>query len=160
TPCCGTYSVARVLQLKQSGKLFLTISLGKIGAEITVYQAATSPVNKLAAIACATDALRTLDEYVNTEVAAPEKAILRGIIQRWRKLVSEAGGDIGRAEDMAPIANPYVAGNPVQGDLFVGREDILRRLEEIWGQPGQCPSVILYGHRRMGKSSILQNLAN
>jgi len=57
-----------------------------------------------------------------------------------------------------PIANPYVAGNPVTGDLFVGRKDILRRLEELWRGEGQKPSVVLYGHRRMGKSSILYNL--
>jgi AAA+ ATPase superfamily predicted ATPase len=51
-----------------------------------------------------------------------------------------------------------VAGNPVEGELFVGREDILQRLEELWSGEGQCSSVVLYGHRRMGKSSILRNL--
>ncbi|ASC72601.1 hypothetical protein XM38_035590 [Halomicronema hongdechloris C2206] len=29
------------------------------------------------------------------------------------------------------MANPYVAGNPVSGELFVGREEILRELEEL-----------------------------
>ncbi len=57
------------------------------------------------------------------------------------------------------MPNPYVYGNPVRGLLFVGREDVLRRLEELWGSEGQCPSVVLYGHRRMGKSSVLQNLS-
>ncbi|HDN27102.1 MAG TPA: ATP-binding protein [Thioploca sp.] len=56
-----------------------------------------------------------------------------------------------------PIVNPFVAGNPVTGSLFVGRDDVLRRLEELWTVP-KPPSVILYGHRRMGKTSILQNL--
>ena len=54
--------------------------------------------------------------------------------------------------------NPYVAGNPVIGELFVGREDIFRRLEELWAGSEQKPSIVLYGHRRMGKSSILHNL--
>lgn len=44
------------------------------------------------------------------------------------------------------------------GDLFVGRKDILLHLEELWGNSRHCPSVVLYGHRRMGKSSILQNM--
>jgi Mg-chelatase subunit ChlD len=57
-----------------------------------------------------------------------------------------------------PVANPYVAGNPVIGDLFAGREDVMRRLQELWSGVGQKPSVVLYGHRRMGKSSILNNL--
>jgi hypothetical protein len=34
----------------------------------------------------------------------------------------------------------------------------MRRLEELWGHAGQVPSVVIYGHRRMGKTSILHNL--
>jgi len=132
--------------------------LGQVGEEIATYRDATSRVSQLAALARATDALDNLDEYVVAEVMAPEKTILRRIIRQWRRLVSEAGGEVGRAEEIGPIANPYVAGNPVTGDLFVGREDVLRRLEELWSGTGQKPSVVIYGHRRMGKSSILHNL--
>ena len=132
--------------------------LGQVGAEIATYQDATSRVNQLAALARATDALDRLDEYVVAEVMAPEQHILRRIVRQWRRLVSEAGGQVGRAEEIRPVANPYVVANPVIGDLFVGREDVLRRLEELWSGAGQCPSVVLYGHRRMGKSSILHNL--
>ena len=89
---------------------------------------------------------------------APEQYILRRIIRQWRRLISEAGGEAGRLTEAGPVANPYVAGNPVEGNLFVGREDIMRRLEELWIGEGQKPSVVLYGHRRMGKSSILHNL--
>ena len=132
--------------------------LGQVGAEIATYRDATSRINQLAALARATDALDSLDDYVVAEVIAPEQYILRRIIRQWRRLVSEAGGQVGRAEQAGPVANPYVAGNPVSGDLFVGREDVLRRLEELWSGTGQKPSVVLYGHRRMGKSSILHNL--
>jgi AAA+ ATPase superfamily predicted ATPase len=132
--------------------------LGQVGAEIATYRDATSRVNQLAALARATDALDDLDEYVLAEVMTPEQYILQRIIHQWRRLVSEAGGEVGRAEEVGPIVNPYVVGNPVSGDLFVGREDILRRLEELWSGEGQKPSVVLYGHRRMGKSSILHNL--
>lgn len=59
---------------------------------------------------------------------------------------------------LKPVANPYVVGNPVTGQLFVGRDDIMRRFEELWSAPGQLPSIVLYGHRRMGKTSILRNL--
>lgn len=72
--------------------------------------------------------------------------------------MSEAGGELGRAELVGPVANPYVAGNPVTGALFVGREDVLRQLEELWAPVGTVPSVVLFGHRRMGKTSILHNL--
>jgi hypothetical protein len=132
--------------------------LGRVGAEVEVYCQSTGRVNQLAALARATDVLDTLDEYIAAEVMAPEQYILRRVIRQWRRLVSEAGGEVGRAEEVGPVVNPYVAGNPVTGDLFVGREDILRRLEELWAKEGSCPSVVLYGHRRMGKSSILHNL--
>ncbi|MDZ4785146.1 MAG: AAA family ATPase, partial [bacterium] len=59
---------------------------------------------------------------------------------------------------VTPIPNPYVVGNPITGSLFVGREDILLRFEELWNTTGQIPSVVLYGHRRMGKTSVLRNL--
>ena len=132
--------------------------LDEVGAEISAYRDATSRANKLAALARANAALQKLDDYVSAQVVAPEQTILRRIIRQWQRLATEAGGQVGRVEVTGPVANPYVAGNPVVGDLFVGREDILRRLEELWAREGQCPSVVLYGHRRMGKSSILHNL--
>jgi AAA+ ATPase superfamily predicted ATPase len=132
--------------------------LGQVGAEIATYRDATSRVNQLAALARATNDLDDLDEYVVAEVMAPEQYILRRVIRQWRRLVSEASGEVGRAEEAGPVVNPYVVGNPVSGDLFVGREDILRRLEELWSGTGQKASVVIYGHRRMGKSSILHNL--
>jgi hypothetical protein len=132
--------------------------LGQVGAEIATYQDSTSRANQMAALARATDALKVLDEYVQAEVMVPEQYLLRRIIRQWQQLIIAAGGELGRAEVTGPVANPYVAGNPVTGELFVGREDILRRLEELWRGAGQKPSVVLYGHRRMGKSSILHNL--
>ena len=132
--------------------------LGDVGAEIQTYQDSTSRANRLSALARAADALKTLDESVQNDVMVPERYLLRRIIRQWQALMIETGGELGRAELTGPVANPYIAGNPVQGDLFVGREDILRRLEELWSSAGQKPSVVLYGHRRMGKSSILHNL--
>jgi len=142
------------------GVLEALARLGIIGAEVRRYQDASSRVNRLAALSRATDALDRLEEYITTQVLTPEQAILRRIIMQWRRLISEAGGMVGRAALPGPVANPYVAGNPVEGDLFVGREDVLRRLEELWAGDGQRPSVVLYGHRRMGKSSILHNLGH
>lgn len=129
-----------------------------IGAEVAAYQAATSRYQQLAALARATDRLDDLSEYVTAKVGKSERIILEGIILQWRRLVSGAGGEVGAAEESEPVANPYVAGNPVTGNLFVGREDILHHLGELWNKEGQYPSIVLYGHRRMGKTSILHNL--
>ena len=58
----------------------------------------------------------------------------------------------------APLINPYIAGNPVHGDMgFFGRRDILRQVERILATPGQN-AVVLFGQRRVGKTSILLQL--
>jgi signal transduction histidine kinase len=60
---------------------------------------------------------------------------------------------------MAIPLNPYVAGNPV-GDspAFVGRADVLREVLRVLRRP-QDNTIVLYGQRRIGKTSILQHLA-
>lgn len=59
-----------------------------------------------------------------------------------------------------PVPNPFVVGNPVSGTLFVGRSEIFARIQELWGNDAtyNVNSIVLFGHRRMGKTSILQNL--
>ncbi len=60
---------------------------------------------------------------------------------------------------MAIPFNPYVAGNPV-GDspAFIGRADVLREVLRVLRRP-QDNAIVLYGQRRIGKTSILQHLA-
>ena len=102
--------------------------------------------------------LEVCKDYINHQVKIPENNLLKKIIKQWNLLITEESSKVGSGEITEPILNPYIAGNPVTGELFVGREDIMRQLKELWGKAGQCSSVVLYGHRRMGKSSILQNL--
>jgi hypothetical protein len=116
--------------------------------------------NQLAILARANDSLQTLHHYVTTQVPPgyPEQKLLHRIIDQWRNIITTAAGSLGQTQLLEPIPNPYIVGNPVSGQLFVGRDDILARIEELWRPTGQLPSIILYGHRRMGKTSILQNL--
>ena len=132
--------------------------LGNVGAEIATCQVATSHANRFASLARAASMLDNLDRYVRDEVMPPDQAIVQRISRQWWRIISEASTQMGFSKESGPVANPYVVGNPVIGNTFVGREDVLRRLEELWAKEGQSPSVVLYGHRRMGKSSILHNL--
>jgi hypothetical protein len=129
-----------------------------IRQDIAVSEVASSRVNQLAALGRAIEGLENLRVFITREVWSPEQFLLQTILQRWRSLVSGASGRLGQQVVSQPVANPYVAGNPVTGRLFVGRDDILRELEELWLSRGQVDSVVLFGHRRMGKSSILKNL--
>ena len=132
--------------------------LGPISQNIAVAKAASSRLNQLAAFARATEAIEELGPFIEQTVVVPEKVLLLRIRNHWRTLVAEAGGRLGEQVQHKRVVNPYVAGNPVKGGLFVGRDEILGQLEELWLKPGQVDSLVLYGHRRMGKSSILQNL--
>ncbi|RME70894.1 MAG: hypothetical protein D6784_15990, partial [Chloroflexi bacterium] len=54
--------------------------------------------------------------------------------------------------------NPYIAGNPVGGgNAFVGRADVLRDVARVLRSPNEN-ALVLYGQRRIGKTSILQEL--
>ncbi|MDJ1173118.1 AAA family ATPase [Roseofilum capinflatum] len=92
------------------------------------------------------------------QLAQPEGMLIILILQRWLRFVIQIASDIGNVEILEPVQNPYTIGDPVEGDRFVGREDILRELESLWLGAANPPSVLIYGHRRMGKSSILRNL--
>ena len=55
--------------------------------------------------------------------------------------------------------NPYIAGNPVGGgEAFVGRADVLREVLRSLDNPYEN-ALVLYGQRRIGKTSLLQELA-
>lgn len=53
--------------------------------------------------------------------------------------------------------NPYIAGPAVRGIEFYGRADILRAVQEYLSLPRQN-AVVLFGQRRIGKTSILFQL--
>jgi hypothetical protein len=133
------------------------LELQTIAKDIHSAIAMTSRVNQLAAYARANDDLQQLDEYIIDNILKPEQYILLLITWKWTEIIIAASGSIARTEITEPVPNPYVAGNPVTGDIFVGRTDILRRIEELW-MAEKPPSLVIYGHRRMGKSSILLNL--
>ncbi len=134
--------------------------LATIAREVRGYQTATSRANRLAALARASDMLQELGQTIEREVTTPERSVLQRIVQQWQHMVIVVGGDVASRALHGPVTNPYILNNPAEGDGFVGREDIMRRLEELWGSDAQrqVPSVVLYGHRRMGKTSILHNL--
>lgn len=90
----------------------------------------------------------------------PEWPLLRSIARAWLEIVARSAGQAGEAVLRQPVVNPYEghSGLPVSGSVFVGRHAAMREIETLWAAGGTLPAVILYGHRRMGKTSILRNL--
>lgn len=89
-----------------------------------------------------------------------ERGLIVDIAQTWKECLLQIASEVGEITINEPVRNPYFVGSPVEGHLFVGREDIIRQLKELWVKGNQLQSVVIYGHRRMGKSSILRNAAN
>jgi WD40 repeat protein/tetratricopeptide (TPR) repeat protein len=59
---------------------------------------------------------------------------------------------------MSQLINPYVAGNPVGGTkTFIGREELLAHALTVFTD-SKMNTIVLYGQRRTGKTSIIQEL--
>jgi len=91
-------------------------------------------------------------------VPQAERALVEEIAKSWQSILVSQSAEVGSISISEPIKNPYVAGDPVVGSGFKGREDTLRELKQLWSGTTKPPSVVLYGHRRMGKTSILRNI--
>ncbi|KST65830.1 ATP-binding protein [Mastigocoleus testarum] len=103
-----------------------------------------------------------LTNILNNSETLPqaERGLIIDIAQTWQKALLQIAGEVGEISITKPVRNPYIIGDPVLGDRFVGREDVMRQLEELWVMGEQLQSVVIYGHRRMGKTSILRNAAS
>jgi len=94
-------------------------------------------------------------------VKRPVGTTFQPLAARWLEIVKAAEEECRKRLSFTPIQNPFIAGNPLQlrdQDLFKGRKDIIVAIEENIINPNQRPSLLLYGRRRIGKSSTLLNL--
>jgi hypothetical protein len=157
-------------------------ALGDISREGELYLSATNTGLKSAALNRAAGEMHELEGYVQRAVLPPERVLLSRVVSLWHSIVSEEQGRLGQAalKEMAPAArraagivqrnsaawerpatpfdNPYIVGDPVYPPLLVGRQDLFDRIGEVWSAKKNPDSIIVYGHRRMGKSTILRNL--
>lgn len=88
-----------------------------------------------------------------------ERYLIIDIAKNWQSALLRITEEIGNISITKKVINPYIIGDPVIGKQFVGRKDIINRLEELWVSTSQLQSVVLFGHRRMGKTSILRNIS-
>ncbi|NES23625.1 MAG: AAA family ATPase, partial [Symploca sp. SIO3E6] len=135
------------------------ISLRRVIEDVRVVERSVSNTARSFAL---NRALGELKDILNNQDTLPqaEKDLIIDIAETWQEALLQIAGEVGEIAITEPIRNPYIIGDPVEGNLFVGREDIIRQLEELWLTNHQVQSVVIYGHRRMGKTSILRNVAN
>lgn len=111
-------------------------------------------------------ALRAIEDQLDgllrelTRSSEPYALRFRPIVTHWHRLVAEQHQLLAlTAEQRQEIDNPYVVGLPLsaQQAIFVGRTGISRQIESLL-LDRQCPPLLLYGQRRIGKTSLLNNL--
>ncbi|MDB9511554.1 ATP-binding protein [Kamptonema animale CS-326] len=88
-----------------------------------------------------------------------EKGLIIYIAHNWKAALWKVTSKLEKNSITEPVPNPYIIGDPVEGNLFVGRDDVLRLLKELWVLGYHFQSVVIYCHRRMGKTSILLNIS-
>jgi len=105
------------------------------------------------------DNIKNILDNIET-IPQAERELIKEIAQTWQKALLELTAEVGEVNITKPVRIPYTIGDPVVGKKFVGREDIIRELQQRWVLSDHPQSVLLFGHRRMGKTSILLNIAN
>lgn len=118
-------------------------SLRRVVEDVQVVQRSVSRSAKAFALARAQGELTKILDNADTLPQA-ERSLIVDIAQTWQKALLQVAGEVGEISITKPVTNPYVVGDPVEGNLFVGREDILRQLEELWVMGHQLQSVVLY----------------
>ncbi len=84
----------------------------------------------------------------------------RPITAKWQQTIADYVYTLTKAvETRQEICNPYIIGIPLteHQEIFVGRSDISERIERLL-LDSRCPPLLLYGQRRTGKTSLLNNL--
>ncbi|MGH9839816.1 MAG: TIR domain-containing protein [Blastocatellia bacterium] len=84
----------------------------------------------------------------------------RPIAASWRQIIAGKVRELAKTvEERQEIDSPYVIGVPLmeQQEIFVGRADVSARIEPLL-LDRRRPPLLLYGQRRMGKTSLLNNL--
>jgi hypothetical protein len=151
-----TYPVLRPTVWDAINKLILVVE------DARVVRRSTSRIKRSFAL---NHALGLVIEVLSHTTSLPihlariEHHLIQRFSTSWHNILLFTIHEIGQIEIDKPIANPYTIGDPVFGSHFVGREDILRQLEELWLTNRYPQSVILYSPRRTGKTSILRNAA-
>ncbi len=99
--------------------------------------------------------------YPNTFRDQRLNARLVHVIERWRNIASQRQEELMRAaQDVGNIDNPYKPGQQLalEDSLFVGRRDLAKELEGALSLGSRRPTFLLNGEKRMGKTSVLQQL--
>ncbi len=134
-------------------------SFSRVSQDVDAALKQASAYNQRLALSAVED---RLDGLVRELTRSSERYAVRfrPIAAQWRQVVADHIRALAETvEQRQEIDSPYVIGVPLteQQEIFVGRTDISARIEQLL-LDRRRPPLLLYGQRRMGKTSLLNNL--
>ncbi len=145
-------------ELKGSASALLR-SFSRISRDVKAALAQESTYNQRLALDAVEERLDgLLRELTRSSELYAER--FRPIAEKWRQMLADYGRTLSEAvESRQEISNPYVIGIPLteHQEIFVGRSDVSECIERLL-LDSRCPPLLLYGQRRTGKTSLLNNL--
>jgi hypothetical protein len=134
-------------------------SFSRVSSDVAAALQQESAYNKRLALHAVEDRLDGLLREL-TRSNEPYAARFRPIAAEWRRIVGEEEQWLAaEAELRQEIDSPYIIGVPLteKQEIFIGRMDVSGRIEQLLRDRRQ-PPLLLYGQRRVGKTSLLNNL--
>ncbi|MFO7678903.1 MAG: ATP-binding protein [Chloroflexota bacterium] len=162
--CQSAARIAAVHQQMGAGELAgpasaLLRSFSRISQDVDAAQRQESAYNRRLAFHAVEDRLDgLLRELTRSNERYAER--FRPIAAAWRETLAEHTRRLAdEAELRQEIDSPYIIGVPLteRQEIFVGRAEISARIEQLLLDRRQ-PPLLLYGQRRVGKTSLLNNL--
>lgn len=139
-------------------KLFL--SLADISKQTANYTKAVSRRTRINQLEHMLEGLRTI--FSDTDIDDEElNTLLHKAVETWTGIIKKEQDRLKNLpQEIGHIENPYTPGTvPKPGDsLFVGRQDVVQQLESALNRVDSIPPFLLNGERRIGKTSVLNQL--
>lgn len=162
--CADVAAIGMVARQLAAGDLSgpasaLLRSLSRIGQDVAAALAHTNLYHQRLGLHATEEHLDSLLREL-TRSGERYAARFRPIAALWRRLIADRLQTLAaEIEQRQEIVSPYIVGVPLtaQQAIFIGRTDISARIEQLL-RADQCPPLLLYGQRRMGKTSLLNNL--
>jgi hypothetical protein len=134
-------------------------SFNRVSQDVLAALRQESAYNQRLALRAVEDRLDNLVREL-TRSSEPYAVRFRTIASNWRHMIAQYRRELAATvEQRQEINSPYVIGVPLtaEQEIFVGRTDISARIEQLLLDQRRLP-LLLYGQRRMGKTSLLNNL--
>jgi hypothetical protein len=162
--CTNAFTIGQIQQILIVSELArpantMFHSFNRISVDVDAALRQSSAYNRRIAFTAVDDHLNNLIGLL-TKSSDKYAVRFRPIAQRWQNIIDlHLQYLIKESELRQEIDSPYIIGVPVTNpqQLFFGRIDTVERLEKLL-LDRRSPPLLLYGQRRTGKTSLLNNL--